>query len=197
MAGEYFVFYTKKHGVPGDEVNGMQEIVMIAAADESWGIGSDGKIPWDVPADRALFKSMTMGHAMIMGRRTFESIGARPLSGRGCAVLTREPQKIRHTEQCFASNNIEELLHWCANFPEPIMVIGGASVYELMMSHASKIFISRIPGKYVCDTFFPEIQGFILKKIDKMDGFNLEQWERHRLSCENDDRITTKNIFHF
>lgn len=154
----------------------MPKIEMIAAVDDEWGIGRHGVIPWNVPADMAFFRQHTTGHPTLMGRKTFESIGAKPLSLRPCAVWSHHPENISASEICFASSDLNELVDWCLKFGESVQVIGGASVYAAMLNRASVIWLSRIPGNFQCDEFFPEISEFKLEKSEILDGFTLEKY---------------------
>ncbi len=159
-------------------MNESLKIELIAAVDEAWGIGCDGQIPWHVAGDMAFFKQHTMGHPLLMGRKTFESLDAKPLPGRPCAVWTHYPERYKGNDDCFFSAKLEVLLEWCHQFSLPVEVIGGESVYRALMPGAERILLSRIPGKFDCNKFFPKIQGFVIQNVIQKDGFNLEIWER-------------------
>lgn len=153
-------------------------VEMIAAADEAGGIGLLGGIPWNVPADRAHFRAVTMGHSVVMGRKTFDSIGMKPLPGRFCAVWTRHPERYSGMEGCYFSSNIDECLRECHAHSETVFAMGGAQLYSRLMPFAKTIWISRIPGVWHCDVFFPPMPEFELAWTRPMQGFALECWMR-------------------
>jgi len=122
---------------------------IIAAADDDFGIGKDGDIPWNVPGDFQFFKAMTYGSTLIVGRKTYENIGG--LSGRDFIVLSES----REGEEYVDSFN-EAYWRYQTLQSEEVWVAGGQSIYENYVGIADSIFLSRIPGTYDCDTFFPE-----------------------------------------
>lgn len=117
-------------------------------------IGRDNGLPWRLPADLKRFRAITMGHPILMGRRTFESIG-RPLDGRTNLIVTRNPQY--RVEGALVENSIERALAHCS-VDQEVMVIGGASFYEQLMPHASRIYLTLIHQDFEGDTFFPEYE---------------------------------------
>lgn len=120
--------------------------------DEQNGIGKDQKLLCHLPADLAFFKSQTMGKPMIMGRRTFESIG-RALPGRRSIVLSSQEHNIPDIE---IVHSVEQALTLCAQCPE-IMVIGGSSVYASFLPLAQRIYVTLIHHYFSADTFFPKL----------------------------------------
>jgi len=129
------------------------EICLIVAMDEGGLIGADGRLPWRLPEDLKHFKRTTMGHMLLMGRKTYESIG-RPLPGRENVVLSRDPgfsppegvTVVRTPEQALA----------CAADREAIMVMGGAQVYALFLPRAHRIYLTRVHARFEGDTLFPD-----------------------------------------
>src|SRR6187401_2586841 len=101
-------------------------ISIIVAFDENRLIGKDNALPWHLPADLKFFKSITMGHHMIMGRKTFESIG-KPLPGRTSVIITR--QQNLEFEGCIVVNSLEEALEKCKSEDE-VFIIGGAEIFK-------------------------------------------------------------------
>lgn len=126
---------------------------IIVAFDERRLIGRDNGLPWHLPADLKHFKSITMGHSMIMGRKTFESIG-KPLPGRRSVVVTRKKGYL--PEGVTVVHSLEEALQLCSGEDE-VFVIGGAQIFEQAMPLASKLYITQIHHIFEGDTFFPEI----------------------------------------
>ena len=116
-------------------------------------IGIDNKIPWHLSADLKKFKQITMGHPILMGRKTFESIG-RPLPGRVNIVITRN--KNYHCSGCQLFNKIDSAIASCLDHEE-IFVIGGSSLYETIMPIADCLYLTLINQSFDGDTLFPEI----------------------------------------
>ncbi|MFI5148932.1 MAG: dihydrofolate reductase [Bacteroidia bacterium] len=129
-------------------------ISIIAAISDNNVLGKDNKLIWHLPADLKHFKELTNGHHMIMGRKTWESIGSKPLPGRTSIVITRD--KNYKAEGCILVHSLEEALE-SAKGQEEVFVIGGAEIYRQAMDKASKLYITRVHHKFEGDTFFPEI----------------------------------------
>lgn len=130
-------------------------ISFIVAMDENRVIGKNNQLPWHLPEDLKYFKKVTMGHPIIMGRKTFESIG-RPLPGRENIIVTR--QTSYKQEGCTVLNSIEELLGYCAqNESEEYFVIGGAEIFKEILSAADRLYITFIHKEFEGDTFFPSL----------------------------------------
>lgn len=132
------------------------KIAIIAAVSENNVIGFKGKIPWHLPEDLKRFKKITMGHHIIMGRKTFESI-RKPLPGRINIVITRN-QKYK-AKGCITAFSLDEALQIARkNGESEVFVIGGASVYIQATEIGDKIYITKINKEYKGDTFFPKIK---------------------------------------
>lgn len=128
-------------------------ISIIAAMSENRVIGRRGVIPWDIPADRQRFKALTMGRPLIMGRKTFESIG-HPLPGRTTIILTR--QKEYRVEGCLIAHDLESALMMAGDADE-VFICGGGEVYREALSRAERIYLTIVRGEYGGDAFFPAI----------------------------------------
>lgn len=128
-------------------------ITMIAAAGEQNGLGLNNKLLWHLPDDFKRFKQLTTGHAIIMGRKTFESF-PKLLPGRTHIVITRDSEYI--AEGIIVVHSIEEALIKSVNDPQPF-IIGGGEIYRMGMEIADKIELTRVHGSFPADTFFPEI----------------------------------------
>ncbi len=124
---------------------------LVAAMDRNRLIGADDRLPWRLPADLAHFKRLTLGKPVLMGRRTFESIG-RPLPERHNIVVTRDPGF--RADGCTVVHSIEAGLAAAAAASE-VMVIGGASVYAQCLARAGRMYLTRIDAEFEGDTFFP------------------------------------------
>jgi dihydrofolate reductase len=136
-------------------------ISIIAAIDQKRGIGKDNKLPWDIPEDMQRFRDKTKGHAIVMGRKTFESIG-RPLPNRVNIVVTRD--KDYKAEGCTICPSLEEALIKAKEIDkDEIFVIGGGEIYRQALPFSDKLYLTLVEGDYGADTFFPEYAEF--KKI--------------------------------
>ena len=137
-------------------------ISIIAAMDQNRLIGSDNGLPWHLPADFKHFKEITLGKPVLMGRKTFESIG-RPLPGRKNIVISRSGFRSDGVE---VVNTIDAGLALVADVEE-VMIIGGATIYEQTISRAKKLYITHVEAKFVGDTWFPEISESDWTVIDQ------------------------------
>jgi dihydrofolate reductase len=130
----------------------MSHITLVVAIDAQRGIGADNKLPWHLPEDLAHFKRVTLGHPVIMGRKTFDSIG-RPLPKRRNIVVTRN-RDWRH-EGVDSAASLADAIALVGEAPASI--IGGAQIFGESMDIADRMIVTHIDGVYRCDTFFPEI----------------------------------------
>jgi dihydrofolate reductase len=130
---------------------GQPRLVLVVAANDAGVIGRDGALPWHLPADLKRFKAITLGKPILMGRRTYESIG-RPLPGRTNLVLTRSADW--RAEGVLVVHSLEEARAKAADAPE-LMVIGGAELYRIALPHADRIELTRVHADVSGDTFLP------------------------------------------
>lgn len=130
----------------------------IAAMSENRVIGNRGKIPWHLPEDFRWFKQQTMGGTLIMGRKTYESIGM-PLPGRTTLVLSRSSPNFPGVE---ISPSLDELLH--RDLPGPVYIAGGAEIYREALPYCADLFLTHIKGVYEGDTFFPPFEQLFPKR---------------------------------
>ncbi len=135
-------------------------ITLIAATDQNRGIGLQGRLPWRLPADLDRFRRITTGHAVLMGRKTWESIG-RPLPERTNIVMSRHPASAEAKGVLWAASP-EEALRVAGN--GEVFIIGGAEIYSLFLPRADRLLLTRIHGEFQADAFFPELDE--------------EQWEQ-------------------
>ncbi|MDX1443100.1 MAG: dihydrofolate reductase [Gammaproteobacteria bacterium] len=149
-------------------------IAMIVAMGDNRGIGKDGGMPWHLPADLKHFRELTMGKPIIMGRRTYESIG-KPLEGRENIIVTRDPNF--SVDGATVVNSFKDGLDAAlkaADGVDEVMVIGGATLYTAFLPHAKKLYITEIKQSFDADTHFPPL------------NFGWE--ETSRVSHEADDK---------
>lgn len=126
---------------------------MIAAAAENKALGKDNQLIWHLPNDFKRFKSLTTGHHIIMGRKTFESF-PKPLPNRTHVIITR--QSDYQAEGCIVVDSIEKAIEKCPENEESF-IIGGGEIYQLAMPHSDKIELTVVHHVFEADAFFPEI----------------------------------------
>lgn len=145
------------------------KLSLIVAMATNRTIGINKQMPWHLSADLKKFKKITMGQPIIMGRKTFESIG-RPLPGRENIIISRDPGY--QQQGCLVFNNLDSALQHCAESDE-VFVIGGATLYEATLARADRLYITEIQQAFDGDTWFPEI--------------NQQQWHEVAREDINDD----------
>lgn len=129
------------------------KVALVAAMSPNRVIGRDGAVPWHLPDDLAHFKRLTMGHPVIMGRRTYESLGA-PLPGRPTIVLTRRAEW--SADGVRTARSLAEALD-LAGDAETVFIAGGQKVYEEALPRADRIELTLVHADVQGDTFFPEL----------------------------------------
>ena len=152
------------------------KLTAVAAVSENLVIGKNNSLPWNIPEDLKRFKALTSGSPIIMGRKTYESIG-RPLPNRVNIVLTQKGYTSSDEIKIF--NNLNNLLNFCEELDTEIFVIGGSEIYKLLEPYCSRLVITHVLEEFDGDAFFP---------------INLEDWnhlsseeftdESSRLRCE-------------
>jgi dihydrofolate reductase len=138
-------------------------ISLIVAMDETGVIGREGRLPWRQPADLMHFKVLTMGKPMLMGRKTFESIG-KPLPGRTNLVLTRDAGWSH--EGAVAVRSLDEAIERAGDAAE-LMVIGGAEVFRIALARAQRIYLTRIHANVQGDARFPAVDFRAWREIER------------------------------
>ncbi|WP_449536640.1 dihydrofolate reductase [Ferdinandcohnia sp. Marseille-Q9671] len=147
-------------------------ISLLLAMDKNQLIGKDNDLPWRLPADLAYFKRVTMGHPIIMGRKTYDSIG-RPLPGRENIIVTRD--KTYHAEGCKVIHSIEEIVTLSENTEQELFVIGGAEIFKEILPYSDRLYITEIEEEFEGDTYFPAFDKADWKVISKEKGIKDEK----------------------
>ncbi len=149
-------------------------VTIVVAVGPGGVIGSGGRMPWHIPEDLRHFRELTMGHTLVMGRRTFEGIG-KPLDGRRNIVLTREAGW--HPEGVEVARSLEEAL----SMSEDVFVIGGGEVFRQAMPLADRIYLSHIEGEWTGDTYFPPIDSTQWRETGREphEGFEVIVYEKN------------------
>jgi dihydrofolate reductase len=127
-------------------------VSIIVAVSDNGVIGRGGGLPWHLPADLKRFKRLTSGHHMVMGRRTWDSIGRRPLPGRPTIVVSRDPSFVAEGAQ--VARSVEEALELAAGADE-VFIAGGETIYRAALPIADRIYLTRVHACVDGDTHFP------------------------------------------
>jgi dihydrofolate reductase len=176
------------------------KLSLIVAIDKNGGIGKNGKMPWNIPDDLARFRKITSGHPIVMGRKTYESIG-RPLPGRTNIIITRDLgfkiNDLRKGEDFVIVSSLKEAIEVASsmyyllsknkdkkNIPihdtkyklhtteNEIFVIGGGQIFEQAISIADKLYLTIVKGNFDADTFFPDYSNFTKKTFEESGESN-------------------------
>jgi dihydrofolate reductase len=153
----------------------MPTFYAIAAMSENRAIGNRGKIPWQIPEEFGWFKHKTMGGTLIMGRKTFQSIG-KPLPGRETLVLSRSSD-IPGVATCHDITSLDETLR---PLPKPYWICGGVEIYRQMLRNCDLLYLTQVKSVVSGDAFFPPFEDkFDLDQvIHENDQFRVERWKR-------------------
>jgi dihydrofolate reductase len=143
-------------------------VALVAAVAHGGVIGRDGGIPWRIPEDMARFRNLTTGHAVVMGRRTWESLPDhfRPLPGRDNVVVTRNPDW--SAEGADRAGSIEDALELLESAPR-VFVIGGGEVYAAALPYAEELLLTEIDAEVEGDTFFPQWDRRAFEQVDRAE----------------------------
>jgi dihydrofolate reductase len=160
-------------------------ISLLVAAAENNTIGKDGQLPWHLPNDLKMFKNLTWAMPVIMGRKTYESLG-KPLKGRVNIVLTTRPEQGSPGIEYAAS--IDEALSKAASTGcKEVFVIGGGTIYEQFFSRADRIYLTRVHASVEGDTFFPVLDPALWEQDGHLDflpdekhayAYSFQRWKR-------------------
>ncbi|MBK2126044.1 dihydrofolate reductase [Fangia hongkongensis] len=158
---------------------------IIVAYDQNLGIGIKNTLPWKLSDDLKNFKQVTEHNYIVMGRKTYESIG-RPLPNRKNIILTRNSSFKQ--EKCIIIDSIDKVLNLAKEKPHmEIFIIGGAEIYELFLPHVHRLYITKVNAKIKADAFFPKWQESEFKRIGQRHyakdqnnefDFDFEVWEK-------------------
>ncbi|MCB9025886.1 MAG: dihydrofolate reductase [Bdellovibrionaceae bacterium] len=142
----------------------------IVAASENGTIGVEGTLPWDIPEDMKFFREKTKGKAIIMGRKTFESVG-HPLPKRLNVVITRQADY--KAEGAVIVSTIEEAIEVCkketSTYGDEVFIIGGGEIYRQSMDLVNKIYLTRIHKEYSGDAKYPTVDENVFRLIESSD----------------------------
>lgn len=156
------------------------ELVSVAAVADNLVIGRDGEIPWEsLPEDRRQYRARIADAPVVLGRRTFESM-LDDLPGRAQIVLSRS-ERDYDVESAYHASGVDEAVSVASSLgAESTYVIGGGGIYELFQPHLDRMFLSRVPGEYEGDTYYPSWDEADWTLVDETayEGFTVDEWER-------------------
>ncbi len=152
-------------------------ITVLAAVGANLVIGQGGEMPWHLPEDLSHFKAVTMGHTMVMGRKTYDSIG-RALPGRRTIVITRQPGW--HAPSVEVSHSLAEALALAG--PADVFVVGGSEVYREAMPYADQMLLTEVEQSPEGDAFFPAFTSGDWRETTREphNGYAFVTYDRHR-----------------
>ena len=162
-------------GAPGHLTPLASRLSIIVAMARNRVIGAAGAIPWHLPNELKLFKSVTMGHHIIMGRKTYESIG-RLLPGRTTVIVTRQPDY--HVPGALSAHSLDAAIAACRG-DDNIFVIGGGELYRAALPLADRIYLTTVDAEPAGDTFMPELDPAEWR-VSTSETFSAD--DRHRYS---------------
>lgn len=157
----------------------MPEFIVIVAIARNGVIGRNGQLPWHLPSDLKHFKKTTMNYPIVMGRKTFESIG-RPLPGRDNIVLTRDASL--SLSGCIVVHSIQDALDTCKD-EEKVFIIGGADIFNISLPFTDTIIVTALEREVDGDIYFHEIDPAIFKqtesaRYDIEEPYSIIRYER-------------------
>ncbi|MDM8159131.1 dihydrofolate reductase [Labilibaculum sp. K2S] len=148
-------------------------VSIIVAVSRNQVIGKDNQLIWKLSADLKRFKALTTGNTIIMGRKTFESIG-KPLPNRTSVIITRQADYV--AEGCIVVNSLEQALEKYSD-QEEVFIIGGGTIYKEALAKANKIYYTKVHKDFEGDTFFPALDLKEWKSVSREDCFPDEKNE--------------------
>lgn len=156
-----------------------QRVVLVAAYAKNGVIGAGGEIPWDLPHDFAHFKRETMGNTLVMGRKTWDSIG-RPLPGRRTIVVTRDHHFDPGHDEVIVAHSLEAALDQAALLTGDVMIAGGGEIYAQAMPFATDQILTEVDAEPEGDAFYPafDVDEWVEVRRESGDGCEWVWWER-------------------
>jgi len=163
-------------------------ISLIVAASSNNAIGRNNELLWHLPIDLKFFKNTTWALPVIMGRKTFESVGSKPLTGRTNIIVSRKEGLKSNYENVWFATSLDEAIKQAKKLEtKEIMIAGGAQIYEQALPIANRIYLTRVHVQLEADAFFPEfpVDEWNLTKSNDFEAdekhaysFSIQQWDR-------------------
>jgi dihydrofolate reductase len=142
----------------------MSNINVIAAMARNRVIGINNTLPWRLPADLQHFKALTMGHYIVMGRKTYQSIG-KPLPGRSTVIVTRD--RAYQAAGCVSVHSLDAAIAVC-EWASEIFFVGGAEIYTQILPRAHYLYLTEIQADFAGDAYFPELDGNAWLEVERI-----------------------------
>jgi dihydrofolate reductase len=140
-------------------------IALVVAIAENRVIGKDNQLIWHLPKDLQHFKKLTLGHPMVMGRKTFEAIG-KPLPGRTSIIVTHQPNYAA-PEGCIVAPSLEKALEHGLALDEQVMVVGGGEIYKQALPLAEIVYLTLVHESFEGDVVFPDLEADVWEVTDQ------------------------------
>ena len=144
-------------------------VTLVAAVARNGVIGADGGIPWHLPGEQRLFKELTLGHVLVMGRRTYESIGG-PLPERTTIVVTRRPDWTADDPGVLVAASVPAAVNMGLSIDDDVFVVGGTQVYADALPRADRLALTFVDAEPEGDTFFPEVDWSQWRETGRTPG---------------------------
>ena len=148
-------------------------VTIVAAVARNGVIGVGGGLPWHLPDDLRRFKALTIGHVLVMGRRTYESIG-RPLPGRTTVVVTRQADWPAGADEVMRARDVPGALELAHEIDDEVFVVGGGQIYEEALPLADRLELTFVDAEPQGDTFFPEVDWSQWREVAREEGDGVE-----------------------
>jgi dihydrofolate reductase len=165
-------------------------ISLIAAVATNGTIGRNNDLPWHMGADLKRFKALTTGHHFIMGRRTFESIGSKPLPNRTNVIVTRDPSF--RADGVKVTHSLAEAIHLATEAKDDeVFIGGGADIFEQAVHNADRMYITRVHAEVEGDTFFPDFDDVSEWHLTDAEHFDADEKNDYPYSFLTYDRVAS------
>ena len=148
-------------------------VTIVAAVARNGVIGVDGGLPWHLPEDLRRFKALTIGHVLVMGRRTYESIG-HPLPGRTTVVVTRRDDWSAGADEVIRARDVPGALELAGEIDDEVFVVGGGQVYAEALPLADRLELTLVDAEPEGDTFFPDVDWSRWREVAREPGDGVE-----------------------
>jgi len=155
-------------------------VTIVAAVARNGVIGVGGGLPWHLPEDLRRFKALTTGHVLVMGRRTYESIG-RPLPGRTTVVVTRRPDWSAGADEVIRARDVPGALQLASEIDDEVFVVGGGQIYDEALALADRLELTHVDQEPEGDTVFPEVDWSEWREVRREPGDGVEYVTYERL----------------
>lgn len=154
-------------------------MIIIAAMDKNRVIGKDNKMPWHISEESKHFRRTTTGHVLLVGRKTYQSWGGKPLPGRPHVIVSRTMPDTKGVDVC---RSLEAAIEKAKSYGRKVFICGGGEIYRATLSKADRMILSYIDDEYPGDEYFPEFDenDWVILKKEVYDQFTVVYYERRK-----------------